>query len=123
MRNKPWWWPKSHHDVERLLDRIERHQNNFVLLTFDRFVIFATGCFFALGMSWAFVIILLIAGKDPTKLNHIVLIGSCLVGALCALIAQRIDHDVFREMAEVFLGIPLSRRTKSKLADEFCIYL
>jgi len=123
VKNKPWWWPKSHRDVDKLLDRIERHKNNYVLFMIDRAVVFATGCFFAFGMSVAFATLMLIIGKEPSGWNRVTLLGSCLIGGLCALIAQRVDHDVFREMSEVFLGIPLSRRTRSQLADEFGIHL
>ncbi|MEI6850769.1 MAG: hypothetical protein WCK26_02265 [Candidatus Saccharibacteria bacterium] len=89
----------------------------------DRFVILAAECVFAFGMSYAFIMIMLIAGKDPMGWNRIALVGSCMIGITCALLAHKIDNDVFREMAEVFLGIPLSRRTKSQLAEEFGIYL
>ena len=40
-------------------------------------------------------------------------------GPLCALTALAIDADVFNEMAEVFLGVPNSDRTRTKFLEEF----
>jgi hypothetical protein len=123
MAKNPWWWPKSQADVGRLLDRIHAYNADYRLYMVRRFVVFATGCFFAFGMSWSLVMLLLIIGKDIANATKGMIALICLTGGISALLARAIDREVFDEMAEVFLGIPMSRRTKKRLKDEFGVEL
>jgi hypothetical protein len=123
MAQNPWWWPKSHADVGKLLDRIQAYDTDYRLFMLRRFVVFATGCFFAFGMSWSLVMFLLIIGKDINAASKGMIALICLTGGICVLLARAIDREVFDEMAEVFLGIPMCRRTKKRLKEEFGIEL
>ena len=121
MHGNPWWWPKSHLEIDRLLDRIDRFNTDIVLFKLRQLVVFVTGCTFALVMSLSLVIVTILVTRHYEGFTLTTLMASCLFGGISALLAHQIDPDVFLEMAEVFLGIPMSRRSWTRLTDEFGI--
>lgn len=122
MSGNPWWWPKSQTDVWKLINRIERHRSDYRFVMLHRFAVIACIAIFSFGISWAFVMLFLLIGKDIAQASWLTFGGIMLIGLVCARLAYKVDRDVFNEMAEVFVGVPLSSRTWNKLKREFNIY-
>ena len=121
MPGKPWWWPKSHQDVDRLMERTKRFHTDIRLFLLMQTAIIACEVFYAFGMSLCLVTILTIMGRDIINANIYSLVAICVFGLICSRLAYTFNHDIFREMSEGFLGIPLSRMTKEKLREEFWV--
>jgi FlaA1/EpsC-like NDP-sugar epimerase len=122
MSGNPWWWPKSQTDVWKLINRIERYRSDFRFAMLRQFAVIACVAIFAIAMSLTLVMLLLLFEKDVTQASLLTVGGVVFFGLVCARLVYQVDRDVFNEMAEVFVAVPLSSRTWNKLKKEFNIY-